>query len=117
MVISAIFTACVPYATNTTSAVALISMALFFIEFAGTACWGLVHTNIVTSNITASVGSIQNCASFMIASCAPFITGWVLDTTQSFDLSLKICACITLFGALCYLFLVNKPINVSSITS
>lgn len=110
MVLSAAFTAIVTRATDTTSAVTLIGMALFCIHFAGTSCWGLIHAN-VTARMTASVGSIQNFASFIFASFAPVITGWVLDTTKSFSLALIICACVTLAGALAYLVLVRKPIT------
>lgn len=110
MVLSAAFTAIVTWATDTTSAVTLIGLALFCIHFAGTSCWGLIHAN-VTARMTASVGSIQNFASFIFASFAPVITGWVLDTTKSFSLALMICACVTLVGALAYLVLVRKPIT------
>ncbi|WP_205960270.1 MFS transporter [Pantoea stewartii] len=110
MVLSAGFTAFVTRATETTSAITLIGMALFCIHFAGTSCWGLIHAN-VTARMTASVGSIQNFASFIFASFAPVITGWILDTTKSFSLALMICACVTLMGALAYLVLVRKPIT------
>ncbi|KAF6627066.1 MULTISPECIES: MFS transporter [Pantoea] len=110
MLLSAGFTAVVTRATDTTSAVTLIGMALFCIHFAGTSCWGLIHAN-VTARMTASVGSIQNFASFIFASFAPVITGWVLDTTKSFSMALMICACVTLVGALAYLLLVRQPIT------
>jgi len=61
--------------------------------------------------LAASVGSIPNFASFIFASFAPVITGWVLDTTKSFSLALMICACVTLVGALAYLLLVRQPIT------
>ena len=64
MLLSAAFTTFVTRATDTTSAVTLIGMALFCIHFAGTSCWGLIHAN-VTARMTASVGSIQNFASFV----------------------------------------------------
>ncbi|TQI79619.1 sugar phosphate permease [Serratia fonticola] len=110
MLLSAAFTSVVAQATTTTSAVALISMALFCIHFAGTSCWGLIHV-AVTSRMTASVGSIQNFASFVFASFAPVITGWILDTTHSFSLALTICSCVTLIGALSYVFIVKHPIT------
>lgn len=110
MLMSAAFTAIVAQATTTTSAVLLIGMALFCIHFAGTSCWGLIHV-AVSSRMTASVGSIQNFASFIFASFAPVITGWVLDTTKSFSLALSICSCVTIIGALSYIFIVKKPIN------
>ncbi|WP_130832537.1 MFS transporter [[Erwinia] mediterraneensis] len=109
MVLSAAFTAVVSRVDDTVSAVTLTGLALFCIHFAGTSCWGLIHAN-VSARMTASVGSIQNFASFVFASFAPVITGWVLDTTQSFSLALMICAGVTLAGALAYLLLVRDPI-------
>lgn len=92
------------------TAVLLIGMALFCIHFAGTSCWGLIHA-AVASRMTASVGSIQNFASFICASFAPIITGFIVDTTHSFRLALIICGCVTAAGALAYIFLVRQPIN------
>lgn len=109
MLLSASFTAIVPQATTTYSAVVLFGMALFCIHFAGTSCWGLIHV-AVTSRMTASVGSIQNFASFIFASFAPVVTGFILDTTHSFKLALILCACFTVIGALSYLFMVKHPI-------
>lgn len=109
MLLSAAFTSVVVRADTTGSAVVLIGMALFCIHFAGTSCWGLIHV-AVSSRMTASVGSIQNFASFIFASFAPVVTGWIVDTTHSFSLALTICACVTVLGALSYIFIVREPI-------
>ncbi|MDZ3934748.1 MFS transporter, partial [Escherichia marmotae] len=66
---------------------------------------------LVVPQATASVGSIQNFASFICASFAPIITGFIVDTTHSFRLALIICGCVTAAGALAYIFLVRQPIN------
>ena len=110
MFCSAAFTLVVPQATTSKTAVLLIGMALFCIHFAGTSCWGLIHV-AVASRMTASVGSIQNFASFICASFAPIINGFIVDTTHSFRLALIICGCVTAAGALAYIFLVRQPIN------
>jgi len=110
MLLSAAFTFVVPEATTAMSAVLLIGMALFCIHFAGTSCWGLIHV-AVASRMTASVGSIQNFASFICASFAPIVTGFIVDTTHSFRLALIICGCVTALGALAYIFLVRQPIS------
>lgn len=109
MVCSAMFTFIVPQAETSLSAVLLIGMALFFIHFAGTSAWGIIHV-AVASRMTASVGSIQNFASFICASFAPVVTGFILDKTHSFNLALIICGCITLLGAVAYTSLVKQPI-------
>ncbi|MFD3241648.1 MFS transporter [Rahnella perminowiae] len=110
MLCSAAFTFLVPQATTSMSAVLLIGMALFCIHFAGTSCWGLIHV-AVASRMTASVGSIQNFASFLCASFAPIVTGFIVDTTHSFRLALIICGCVTALGALAYVILVRQPIS------
>lgn len=110
MLCSAAFTFVVPQATTSLSAVLLIGMALFCIHFAGTSCWGLIHV-AVASRMTASVGSIQNFASFICASFAPIVTGFIVDTTHSFRLALLICGCVTVLGALAYVVLVRQPIS------
>ncbi|AKL13800.1 TPA: MFS transporter [Kluyvera intermedia] len=110
MLCSAAFTFVVPEATTSLAAVLLIGMALFCIHFAGTSCWGLIHV-AVASRMTASVGSIQNFASFICASFAPIVTGFIVDTTQSFRLALIICGCVTVLGAIAYVVLVRQPIS------
>ncbi|EPV9031161.1 MFS transporter, partial [Shigella flexneri] len=54
---------------------------------------------------------IQNFGSFVFASFAPIVTGWVVDTTHSFNLALVIAACVTFTGALCYFFIVKDRIE------
>jgi cyanate permease len=61
--------------------------------------------------MVASVSSIQNFGSFVCASFAPIVTGWVLDRTGAFDVALFICSGVTFLGALSYLFVVKDPIR------
>lgn len=62
---------------------------------------GLVQV-MVSETKVASIAGIQNFGSFVFASFAPIVTGWVVDTTHSFNLALVIAACVTFTGALCY---------------
>jgi MFS family permease len=101
MIVSAASTFVVGRSQSTTQAVAGISMALFFIHFAGTSGWGYVQA-VSPLHYVASLGALQNFASFMIASAAPVVTGWLLDRTQSFAIALSLCSAVTLLGALCY---------------
>ncbi len=111
MVLSAGCTALVVRATSLTMAVAAISMAVFFVHFAGTAAWNLIHVS-TAARLSAQVGALQNMGSYAIASAAPIITGWLLDRTQSFHLSLLICSGVTAAGALAYLTMTLKPIKL-----
>jgi len=101
MIVSAAATFVVAHSESTTQAVAGISAALFFIHFAGTSGWGYVQA-ISPLRYVASLGALQNFASFMIASAAPVITGWLLDRTHSFSIALGVCSAMTLLGALSY---------------
>lgn len=112
LVCSAACTLLVVQSTTTTMAVAFISLALFFVHFAGTSAWGLVQV-MAPARMVASVSSIQNFGSFICASFAPIVTGWVVDTTGSFNLALVVCSCVTFAGALAYFFVVKDPIDES----
>ena len=76
-------------------------MALFFIHFAGTSGWGYAQS-IGAPHHVAPLSALQNFAGFTIASAAPILTGFLLDRTHSFTLSLFLCSAVTLFGALSY---------------
>ncbi len=71
---------------------------------------GLVQV-LVAEHKVASVAAIQNFGSFVFASFAPIVTGWVVDTTHSFNLALVIAAGVTFAGALCYFFIVKTRID------
>ena len=101
MVVSAASTWLVARSGSTAEAVAGISAALFCIHFAGTSGWGYVQA-VSPLEYVASLGALQNFASFMIASAAPVLTGWLLDHTHSFALALGVCSAVTLLGAVSY---------------
>jgi MFS transporter, ACS family, L-galactonate transporter len=101
MVVSAGSTLAVAHSRSTLGAVGGISLALFFIHYAGTSGWGYVQA-VSPNHCVASLCALQNFASFMIASTAPVLTGWILDRTHSFNLSLILCSAVTLLGALSY---------------
>jgi len=110
MVCSAACTLFVTRAATSAGAVAVIGLALFFIHFAGTSAWGLVQV-AAPAHLVGSVGTIQNFCSFLFASVAPVLTGWILDRTHSFHFALIICSCVTFLGAVAYLTLVQKPME------
>lgn len=101
MIFSAASTFVVAYNPSTLIAVVGISAALFCIHFAGTSGWGYVQA-IAPAHHIASLSALQNFASFMIASAAPVLTGWLVDRTHSFTVALAVCSGITLLGALSY---------------
>jgi cyanate permease len=110
MFCSALSTLGVAYVATATEAVACVSTAIFFIYFAGNAGWGLAQA-MAPAHMMASVGAIQNFGSFVCASLAPLITGWLLDHTHSFNIALMICSLATTLGALSYWFIVKDRIE------
>jgi sugar phosphate permease len=111
MTCSGLSTLLVPHIPGATGAACGIGMALFFIYVAGVSGWGLVQS-MAPAAMVASVGTIQNFGSFVCASFAPIVTGWLLDRTHSFDLTLAICSMVTMLGALSYVFIVKDPIVI-----
>ena len=101
MIVSAAATFFVAHSHTTAQAVAGISAAIFCIHFAGTSGWGYVQA-VSPLRYVASLGALQNFASFLIASAAPVLTGWLLDRTHSFSLALAVCSAVALLGALSY---------------
>lgn len=114
MTCSAACTLLVPYVPGATGAVIAIGMALFFNYLAGNSGWGLVQS-IAPRGIVGSVATIQNFGSFVCASFAPVITGWLLDRTHSFHLTLVICSMMSILGALSYLLIVKDPILIAEL--
>jgi sugar phosphate permease len=109
---SGLCTLLVPHIPGATGAAFCIGMALFFTYLAGNAGWCLVQS-VAPSGVVGAVAAIQNFGSFVCASFAPVITGWLLDRTHSFQLPLVICAAVSILGALSYLVMVKNPIILS----
>jgi MFS transporter, ACS family, L-galactonate transporter len=112
MTCSAACTLLVRHVPGATGAAFAIGMALFFNYLAGNSGWGLVQS-ITPRGIVGSVAAIQNFGSFVCASFAPVITGWLLDRTHSFHLTLVICSMVSILGALSYLLIVKDPILIA----
>ncbi len=101
MLLSAAATWQVSRSGSTGAAVAGISVALAAIHFAGTSGWGYAQA-VAPGRMVASMSALQNFASFLIASVAPVLTGWIVDRTHSFGLALAVCSGVTVMGAVSY---------------
>jgi sugar phosphate permease len=112
LVASAVMTLLAAHMHTTTGAVAIIVLAMFFLQFAGNSGWGFAQA-ISPQPVVATVGSIQNFGSQVVGSLAPFATGFLLDRTHSFTAAFVLCGTMTACGAACYLILWRT--NVSSI--
>ncbi|SEG16752.1 Sugar phosphate permease [Bryocella elongata] len=101
---SAVMTLLVPHVRSHVDAIALIMIAMFFLQFAGNSAWGYAQS-VSPQPIVATVSSIQNFGSQVFGSLAPLLTGAILDYTHSFNAAFGLCGCITAMGGLCYLYL------------
>ncbi len=110
LIATAVFTVLAAYATTATSALALLSAAVFFSSVAGGTIWALVSA-AAPPNMVASCGSIQNFGAYLGGTCSPIITGIIVDVTGSFSLALVLAAAVSVAGAVVYLVVVQRPIT------
>jgi D-galactonate transporter len=99
--------------TSAGLSVALLSISYGGLTIAASAIWSLPG-DVAPSNMTSTVGGIQNCASNIGGILGPVITGFVLAQTGSFIPALLVSGLATLIGAATYLFWLGKvePIQV-----
>lgn len=71
--------------------------------------WALTQTLLPGKSIGGIAGA-QNTASNVAGAVAPFLTGWLKETTGSYDAPLKAIWVFLIVGVGCYLFLV-KPVE------
>lgn len=110
LLLCGVSTAMVEQAHAASTAVALVCAAMFCLQYAGTSGWGLVQTMAPAAKVPAA-SALQNFGSFMLASLAPLVTGWLLDRTHSFGLALLVCGAMAVFGAGCYALLTRRPMR------
>lgn len=109
----ATFTAAAAVIPSTFWAVTAISVALGFNGMAGSMAWAMASV-IAPRHCTASLGSIQNCGGYIGGALAPTITGFIVQGTGSFVPALLFSACLGVFGALSYIFIVpSRQIEVA----
>ncbi|GBD48854.1 MFS transporter [Methylopila sp. Yamaguchi] len=110
----AAFTVPAAFTPSVAMAVVFLCFAMFFINMASAACWMMVSV-ISPQRQVASLGSIQNFGGYFAGSFAPVITGWIVQTTDSYVNALLASAVVAGVAAVAYLVLVRKPLpGVSS---
>ncbi|BDB28623.1 MFS transporter (plasmid) [Cupriavidus sp. P-10] len=107
---AAAFTVPAAYTPSTTLAVAYISLAMFFVNFASGGGWALVSV-AAPRRMVGSLSSLQNFGGYFGGSFAPLVTGIVVDQTHSFVNALLISAALAVVAAFIYLLVVREPIG------
>jgi MFS family permease len=110
----AVFTTGAALSTSALPAVACITLSMFCSSVGGAAHWALI-TAVAPKKYTASAASIQNCGSYIGATCSPILTGLIVDLTGSFFIALLIGAAVAVVCAGFYQFLVRKPIDLEDL--
>jgi sugar phosphate permease len=90
------------------AAIACISVVIFLANASSACSWSLATVAAPPSRV-ASLGAIQNFGGFLGGALAPILTGFIAQS-WSFVPALLTGAGIAFLGAMCYQFLVVKPI-------
>lgn len=98
---------------SSTGLLVLLSFSYMGLAIAQTAAWSLPG-DVSPQGMTSLVGGWQNAIGNLGGAVGPIITGYIVATTQSFQMALVVSGAITLIGALTYLFYLGKlePIEV-----
>jgi MFS family permease len=106
---TAVFTVLTAYTESNTLAVVFISISLFLIYVSASAAWAMAPV-AAPANCTASIGSMQNFGGYFGGALAPTITGYIVQTTHSFQPALLVGAAVAFCAAIVYLIVVRGPI-------
>jgi sugar phosphate permease len=90
------------------AAVACIAVVIFLANASSACAWSLATVAAPPSRV-ASLGALQNFGGFLGGALAPILTGYIAQA-WSFVPALLTGAGIAFLGAMCYLFLVARPI-------
>ncbi|WP_241840595.1 MFS transporter [Fictibacillus sp. S7] len=107
---AAIVVCAVPFVESLAMTIALLTLALCFISAMTGSAWALAG-DIAPPSMVASVGSIQNFGGYFGGAFSPVIAGLIVDSTGSYSLAFISGGVIAGCAALCYWFIVNKPIE------
>ncbi|PLT29226.1 MFS transporter [Peribacillus deserti] len=109
--ICAAFVVCaVPFVEGLAVTLALLTLALCFISAMTGSAWALAG-DIAPPSMVASVGAIQNFGGYFGGAFSPVVAGMIVDSTGSYSLAFISGGVIAGCAALCYWFIVNKPIE------
>ena len=108
-ILAAASVAPIPFIDSTVVSIVLLSVGYFASQLPSGVIWTLA-ADIAPGEQVASLGAIQNFGGFLGAALAPVVTGYILDTTGSFNNVFLLGAGLLLLGALSYGVFLKKPI-------
>lgn len=103
----------IPYIDSTVVSIVLLSFGYFASQLPSGVIWTLA-ADIAPREQVASLGAIQNFGGFLGAALAPIATGYILDTTGSFNNVFLLGASLLVMGAISYGIFLKKTITRAS---
>lgn len=109
-ILAAVSVILVPLVHSLAFTITLLTLALAFISAITGSAWALAG-DVAPGPMVASVGAIQNFGGYFGGAFSPVITGMIADSTGSYSLAFISGGIIAGCAALCYWFIVKKPIS------
>lgn len=100
----------VPFVKGIWITIILLTAALCFISAITGNAWA-IPGDVAPQSMVASVGAIQNFGGYFGGAFSPVIAGWIVQTTGSYSLAFISGGIIAGCAAICYWFIVRKPIE------
>lgn len=110
LIIGMILATAVGFAGNVESdilVIVLLSISSFGCVFAAAAIWSLPG-DVAPKNMVSQVAGLQNCVSNMGGAIGPLVTGFIIATTHSFQMSLYISGALAFVAILIYAFYLGE---------
>lgn len=107
--ISGATTVAVPFCDSLAAALAMMTVAMFFLSAVSCTCWA-IPGDVASNDIVGTVCGIQNFGGFFAGALSPLVTGYIADVTGSYAMAFISGGVIAALSGICYWFLVRKPI-------
>lgn len=108
--LAAVALACMPASDTLGLTIVITTIALIFIAAINATAWTMA-SDIAPPSMVGSVSSIQNFGGYFGGAFAPLVTGMIVDATGSYTLAFLSAAVIAVGAAICYFWIVDKPIE------
>jgi MFS transporter, ACS family, L-galactonate transporter len=105
--VSTVLVIAAAYVEESWLAVTLLTLCVGFLRLA-TGSANSIPIDLAPRPMVGSLTGIQNCFGNIGGLLAPIVTGYMVNATGSFAGSFVVAGCMALFGALCYVFIVDN---------
>jgi len=99
-----------PFVHGLWPTVALLTLSLAFLSAISGSAWAMPG-DVVPQRLVGSVGAIQNFGGYFGGAFSPLVAGLIVDATGSYALAFYSGGVIAALAAVCYWFIVRKPVH------